>query len=197
MRRMMAVLVGLLVLGYSQGIAADAAKEEQIAKLGAKRAVVAHKMQELQRAYESNSVEVGYAYIYALYLKISAAAGKIAQEETAKAAELRNVPALEIATRRVQKNTDLWNEYSSPTLPDLRAKWAELAKAYTVLNTELVPKVTSMDQAWMAADLDMAALTAALDAVGKRVDELKVRLQGVSAEADKVLAAWNAFAKEQ
>lgn len=196
MRRAMAVLVGLLILGHIDVLAAEnTAREEQVAKLGAKRAVVTQKMLELQKLLEINTVETGCTSINIMNVKIAAAAAKVVQEETAKALELQNIPVLIAANRRTQKNTEMLSEYNNTALPALRAKWADITKAYAVVNVDLFPKIAGMDQAWISAELDTEVLIALLDVIGKRADELKARVLSVNEEADKVLANWTAFAK--
>ena len=173
-------------------------REKQLENLGVVRARVIARLESVGKllAGDKNGAGTVYALANAAFTKVQQAANKTIGEENAKPQEMRNQAVLEAANKKTQKNNEMWNEFLNKEWPTYSKGIAEQVAVNNSMNQLYVNYFSNVEGLWNNAGLDVELLSNILEAMGKRLEDVKVKASPVVADMVKVGEKWDAFSKE-
>jgi len=179
MRQIILVVLCAVILSHGGVLAAPAtpsgtpeAALAAVEKLGALRARVANKHAELVTLTNlaGNGVNQAATAWATQYQQTIAALQKRAQQEGTKSLEARDQALIDSCTAKLEKYSTLWGVHVMKDAPAFNLAIGDIQ--YTVFQLgQIINTLTTVDQAWLRADLDAALLTTTLTAIDKRLDE--------------------------
>ena len=201
MRKTMAIVLSVVVLGCARLMAADdaqqVAKEKSMEKVGAMKGRIVTKSQVVGTLLDMQASGINDVYpaIQKIQGQVNANIAKLLQEENAKPQEMRNVTLVDNLNKKSLKSGEMWTEFSNQWNA-YAAKRVIILGVHNTLYTYVFDRVRTTDEYCVATGVDVEVLVPILTAVEKRWDDMKVEISNLNTTMKAFVTTWEAFAKE-